>query len=619
MRKFLFLLVSILFVFNAGAQNLPPLFEECLEDMYVEGSESSMEQMMQWYESLLLEPLNINSATRSQLESLSVLSLFQIESLLEYIQEYGGIISYSEFEYVDGFNPDIVAFLRPFISLSSVQASEQAVSQIRTKVKWKSSQEGFLRYARYLGSVSDFSYGLTLESDAAEPWIPDFISSHLSYQKKNFKALLGDFSATYGQGLAIGSSFSLSALGAPAAVLKRKDDFKPFTSAGENDAFRGLALSYSFGSHSQLQSFFSASSLDATATDSTYSSLPSTGYHRTAFQKQQKDALREYVACVNYLYESESFLLSSTLALYSFNKANKRRVLEYNKYQMYDGWYGNYSLAALYSNSHSRYYSELAIDKKGSIAALCGLVWSPSYNFEGALQLRYYPKDYIATHAGAYSSISNVSNQYGLLLNMLFRPFEKFTVTTMTDAAYHPHPRFRIDGPSTIIKIKARVEYAEDYMSFLLQDNYSYKSYEGSHKHSFRLCGKGLISESFEVGARADCVMVFNPVADMDAYSLELGWATSAYLQYYRQSGLKLAGGLAKYKSSSSSNKIYMYEKDLPQNFAMASYVGNGISSYILFSFRLFGDFLLSTKISANIQKMQSACLEARAQIDWQF
>lgn len=62
-----------------------------------------------------------------------------------------------------------------------------------------------------------------------------------------------------------------------------------------------------------------------------------------------------------------------------------------------------------------------------------------------------------------------------------------------------------------------------------------------------------------------------------------------------------------------------MYEKDLPQNFAMASYVGNGISSYILFSFRLFGDFLLSTKISANIQKMQSACLEARAQIDWQF
>ena len=86
---------------------------------------------------------------------------------------------------------------------------------------------------------------------------------------------------------------------------------------------------------------------------------------------------------------------------------------------MYDGLYGNLALSALYSMGHCRLFGEAALDLKGTPAALAGIVWSPSYNFENSLLLRAYPKEYIASHGGAYSSLSTVSNQYGAVVNLL--------------------------------------------------------------------------------------------------------------------------------------------------------------------------------------------------------
>ena len=217
-----------------SAQNLPAGIEEMLEQMQESESGSSVEELMQWYETLLLKPLDINSASRSQLEELQVLSLFQIESLLDYREEYGNLLSFSELEAVDGFSRDLVAALRPFITLAGEMDASRSrtFSQLRSRVKWKGSQEGIYRYARYLGGTGGFSYGLTLESDAQEGLSPDFLSAHLQYDAGSVKLLLGDFSASYGQGLAMGKSFSMSALGSPASTLKRRNDFRGYTSSG---------------------------------------------------------------------------------------------------------------------------------------------------------------------------------------------------------------------------------------------------------------------------------------------------------------------------------------------------------------------------------------------------
>ena len=620
------LFLSSLLMLSAWAQTVPSGIEEILEQLESTESGASADELLQWYESLLLAPLNLNAATRSQLEELKLLSLFQIESLLEYREEYGDLLSFSELATVDGFNRELVETLRPFITLEEAPAGGRAgaYSQIRTRVKWKNSQEGVYSYARYLGGVGRFSYGATFESDAQESLLPpDFISAHVQFDAGRFKLLAGDFTASYGQGLAMDKSFSMSALGSPAAILKHKNDFRGYTATGENDALRGLAASVDFRAAGRLQAFFSAATLDATATDSSYSSLPSTGYHRSEFQKSQKNALREYVGCINYSFETSRLLLSATIVGYGYNKHNARRVQEYNKYQMYDGMYGNLAVSALYSTGHCRLYGEAALDIKGTPAALAGIVWSPGYNFEGSLQLRSYPKEYIASHAGAYSSLSSVSNQYGFVANLLARPFNDFTITAMGEASYHPHSRYRIDGPSFVAGFKARAEYARDSWSVYLQDNYTFKDYEDSHKHSLKLFAACKPWRWLSLSCRGDCVLLFTGVqsAGTGGYKLERGLGASLRAEVRIADRFALWGAVTGFDSQSYQTRIYAYEKDLPQTFSVVSYSGRGLSTSLLATLDLFSGFRLSLKASTTgyANEETGRVFEVRSQIDWKF
>ena len=625
MRKSAFILSFLLLVQPLCAQDVLRGIEDMLEQAQESESGASVEELLQWYESLLLNPLNINSASRSNLEQLQILSLFQIESLLDYRSEYGDILSFAELAAVDGFNRELVEALRPFISLEEAGDAGRAAafSLFRARLKWKNSQEGLYRYARYLGGAGRFSYGATLETDALEGPAPDFISAHLQYDAGRFKLLLGDFTASYGQGLAMDKSFSMSALGSPAAILKRRNDFRGYTSTGENDAFRGLAASVDFGLRGRLQAFFSAASLDATVTDSTYSSLPATGYHRTDFQKGQKNALREFVGCANYTYETARLQLSLTLAGYGYDRHNARRVQEYNRWQMYDGLYGNLALSVLYSAGHSRFYGEAALDFKGTPAALAGMVWSPGYNFEGAVQLRWYPKEYIASHGGAYSSLSTVSNQYGILMNILARPFDGCTVTAMADAAYHPHVRYRIGSPSFVASVKARCEYAADTWSAYLQDNYAFKDYEDSHKHALKLFASLKASERLSLSGRGDCVLLLTGAESggVYGYRLERGLGASLRADWRAADRLALWGNVTYFDSQSYSTRIYAYEKDLPQSFSVVAYSGRGVSAGLLATVDVFPGFriTLKTAYTAFAEEGRDAILELRGQLDWSF
>jgi hypothetical protein len=618
------LILSLLLLVQATrAQDVLRGIEDILEQL--QESDVSQEGLLQWYEALLLNPLNLNSASRSQLEQLQILSLFQIESLLDYRAEYGDILSFSELAAVDGFNRELAEILRPFVTLAETgdAGRSAAFSQLRTRVKWKTSQEGLYRYARYLGGAGRFSYGATLETDALEGLAPDFISAHLQYDAGRFKLLLGDFAASYGQGLAMDKSFSMSALGSPAAILKRRNDFRAYTSTGENDALRGLAASVDFGARGRLQAFFSAAALDATVTDSTYSSLPSTGYHRTDFQKGQKNALREFTGCVNYTLETSRLQLSLTAAAYGYDKRNARRVQEYNRWQMYDGVWGNLALSALYSTGHCRLYGEAALDRRGTPAALAGLVWSPGYNFEGSVQLRWYPKEYIANHGGAYSSLSTVSNQYGVLMNVLARPFDGFTVTAMADAAYHPHVRYRIDSPSFVASLKARCEYAADSWSVYVQDNYAYKDYEDSHRHALKLNAAFKPSQNLSLTARGDCVLRFAgaQAGGMYGYRLEKGFGASLRVDWRAADRFALWGSVTYFDSQSSSTRIYAYEKDLPQSFSVVSYGGRGVTAGLLATIDAFAGFRISLKTAFTrfADDGRENVLEIRGQIDWAF
>lgn len=106
--------VSLFFTFDSGAQTLTPAVQDIVEQMAENGVQD--EAMLDYYENLALRRPDINSLSRQELERTRLLSIFQIESLLEHRVRYGDVLSSGELALVDGFSPALAAQLKLFFS-----------------------------------------------------------------------------------------------------------------------------------------------------------------------------------------------------------------------------------------------------------------------------------------------------------------------------------------------------------------------------------------------------------------------------------------------------------------------------------------------------------------------
>ena len=98
-----------------GAGALQMMLESIAEEVGERGDEAKMEEIMEHFEMLYNAPLDINGASRGDLEKLQILSDFQIESLLEHRGSSGNILSAAELQLVNGFHKGVVDMLQPFI------------------------------------------------------------------------------------------------------------------------------------------------------------------------------------------------------------------------------------------------------------------------------------------------------------------------------------------------------------------------------------------------------------------------------------------------------------------------------------------------------------------------
>ena len=104
MKQTFFILLAIIFPFCLSAQEVKPnqTSEEIIEN-YIEEISSNTDKevdLTTLYEDLtfyLNEPLNLNTATKDELEKLQLLSDFQISSLLQYIKILGNYTAFTNF------------------------------------------------------------------------------------------------------------------------------------------------------------------------------------------------------------------------------------------------------------------------------------------------------------------------------------------------------------------------------------------------------------------------------------------------------------------------------------------------------------------------------------------
>ena len=273
------------------------------------------------------DPLDLNRATPEEVAALQLLSDVQIAALQEHIREEGALLSIYELQAIDGFDPQVIELIRPFVtvrertsntrtplrevlrladhefivrSITDVQQRRgyqdrdnlfgnsymdpegdplpdvndpQVVDSLRRdgKVYLGSPYKLYTRYRfRYRQNIS---FGITAEKDEGEEFFQgsqsdgfDFYSAHLFVRDVGpLKSIaVGDFQAQFGQGLTYWSGFGYGGKSSYTMNIKRNaPGLLPYASVNENLFLRGVGATLALGERFALTAFDSNRKVDA--------------------------------------------------------------------------------------------------------------------------------------------------------------------------------------------------------------------------------------------------------------------------------------------------------------------------------------------------------------------
>lgn len=425
-----------------------------------EMSESEMERFYHYAQ----HPLRINQVPKSRLLSCGLFSAYQVDAIEDYKSRSGDILSLSEFALVDGIGPVAAEALSFFVSFDSSRppgmkeniyfhedlmvrggykvkggpflakiVSKQAVAtegtsagdvNVPASIASAENESGAadktdrtasfgLKYHLEAGERMEFfwstrrNYSLPATSLSTTATTALFVPGTVSlalYGRRGGKMIIGDFSARFGQGLALWSSFSMSGFSTVDSFRRNAGGFSPTSSF--TSTLCGLAGDYTIDGW----------------TISTGLSVP---------------ALRSFLDG-NYQAFSSEHSLMPILALSRLGRFGQFGVQAFWK----DGFVA--SADGVLGLGHWTLFGEAALSsrqieeggyliRRTRLAALAGVTWSPAYKVKAGLLARYYPSGFYAPFAGAPRSASTLQDETGLALGCRCR-WAEFT----SDAALHP-------------------------------------------------------------------------------------------------------------------------------------------------------------------------------------
>ncbi|TNF43778.1 MAG: helix-hairpin-helix domain-containing protein, partial [Cytophagales bacterium] len=286
------ILLCLVFLFLPGIclaqqkDNPPVDLESFIERLFpVQDEDIDYEAIYEALFQLYQNPINLNQANSEVLQASYLLSPLQVGSFLAYREKFGPLISIYELQAIPEFDLALIEALVPFVTLGEInrkpvpfwqrlKQEENAYLLFRHRRTWE-RRRGFTpadtlsngrMSTRYLGDPNelylrfriqhprDFSLGVTLEKDAGEQFTWDgktarygfnFFSFHFTrYQVGKWRTIaLGDFQASFGQGLVFGAGYTLGKGAETVPTVRRSSiGILPYTAALEFGFFRGLGL-----------------------------------------------------------------------------------------------------------------------------------------------------------------------------------------------------------------------------------------------------------------------------------------------------------------------------------------------------------------------------------------
>ncbi len=425
---------------------------------------------------LYLDPLDLNTAEKEDLNNLFILSGPQIDGFLEYRRKAGRLISLYELQAVDTFDPDLIRNLLPFVTLKEKTGyglkgvwknavnnyvmirTERTLEQAKGYKEQRFAGSPYKIFTRYrLNRPGAYSFGFTSEKDAGEKDWLDYYSVHLQVQQKGKldNLILGDYQAQFGQGLVFAGGFAPGKGGEPVYTTRRSDlGLRPYTSIVENSGMRGGAFTLKAGFFSSTF-MYSDRKRDATVSngdtehEAVFSSLLTSGLHRTDSEMKGRRAIHERHAGSNFRFRNKRMLIGINLLYSDFGATFEKRSLPYNAFE-FNGRQN--FVTGIYASSNWQnfsFFGEAARSSSGGTGFVGGLAGALHPQWEWALHMRHYAKNFHSFLGGAFGENSRNINESGLYNGLKFTPRKGLVFSTYYDRFYFPWLKYLVDAPSS--------------------------------------------------------------------------------------------------------------------------------------------------------------------------
>jgi len=606
--KTLSTLFALLFVLTVSGQDRRPweqLLAEVLnaEDMETEAWEDTYDMLCE----LEQEPLNLNTATREQLEALPFLSAQQVEGIMEYRYHYGDMKSMSELRMVRPMDYLQIELLSYFAVVNETLADsfpqlnnimkygrQEVMAHARVPFfKREGDRDGYLGYPYRHGLRYKFSYGdyvkmgVVGSQDAGEPFFSagngqgyDFYSYYLQVRHwgRWENIVIGKYKLSAGMGLVLNNSFGMGKLAMLQQLGRNVSTVRPHASRSQTDYLRGAAATVSLWPRCQLTAFFSYRPLDATLNDDgTIRTITTDGYHRTPNEMNKRNNSHATDAGAHLAWRQEGLHAGATIVYTHLDRPLHPNTSErYRQYYAQGNDFVNLSADYGYRHPHFAFSGETAVNRQGALATINSLSVNLSDELNLMLLQRFFSYRYTALYARSLTEGGHVQNESALYFGMTWQPSPQVRLQAYTDYAYFGWARYQVSLASHAWDNLLMGSYrtgswyvSARYRLHLRQrDDADKRALVNLTEHRARLAVSWTGGHGLTTTTQADAVSTGGAEREQ-GYMLTQS-ATAQWRLF------KVSASAGYFCTDSYASRLYVYERSPLYTFSFPAYYGRG-------------------------------------------
>ena len=605
MSLYLFLLTLLLMCPMAASADTE--WETWLEDLMQDGdySEAQYEEMYNSLSDMTQNKININHATRQELEALPFLSEKQVMDIMEYLDRYHSMKSLNELISIESIDYETRQLLYEFLyvgegkspgfpSLSTLSKYGKSELSLYGKLPMydragDAADGEYLGYkykfwTRYTFSYSDYvKAGFVAAQDAGEP----FFSQNNKYGFDQYSAYLmlkrlgrvealviGRYSVSAGMGLVMNNGFSIGKTSVLQNMGRQGCVLRPHTSASESGYLQGIAASFSLTGNLSLTPFLSYRKTDATLnSDGTISTLLNNNYHRTSAELSKKNNTSISAAGFNTIWNIGDFSLGATAVYTHLSRPlNPNMSATYKRIYPVGSNFFNASLSYSWRHYPFCINGETAISDKGAIATVNSLGYYLSQYVDVMGIYRFYSFRYNSMYSNAFSEGGKTQNESGFYLGVNWHPRYGLDISAYTDIAYFAWPRYGVSQSSYASDNVLSIRYktgnwllSARYRLHLKQKDGSGRNLQWRQEHRARLSAEW-----------SDERWVSRTQIDNTKVSVSQGYMLTQNFGFISPKYSLYIGGKY-FNTDGYDSRLYSYERAMPRTFSYPSYFGHGI------------------------------------------